>query len=119
MVKRRVQGPKEPPDMAHIRRVGLTYYARFTIPKDRWHDAGRREVVRTLQTRDLKEARKRIGPALEDIRRSLDDGLTGKGCAPLSGTWKPSWGGPGRIVDEAMRARAEAERASDTNRPSF
>ena len=72
MVKRRVQGPKEPPDMAHIRRVGLTYYARFTIPKDRWHDAGRREVVRTLQTRDLKEARKRIGPALEDIRRSLD-----------------------------------------------
>jgi hypothetical protein len=73
MVQRGVPGPKEPPDMAQTRRIGLTYYARDTVPKNRWQNAGRSEIVRTLQTRDLKEASKPLGPALEAIRRELDD----------------------------------------------
>jgi len=51
--------------MLHLRRIGLTYYVRFIVPRDRWADCGTREVVRTLQTRDLKEAHLRRGKALE------------------------------------------------------
>ena len=102
MVKRRVHGTKEPQDMSHIRRIGHTLYARFTIPKDRWADCDRREVVRTLQTGDLKEARKRIGPALEAIREDLNGKLMAKGLPALSGDWVPSWGSQRGIVDEAV-----------------
>ena len=70
--------------MANLRRIGMTYYVRFIIPKDRWDDCeGKREVVRTLQTRDLKEARKRRSHALEAIKAELNDKLIGRGLQSL------------------------------------
>ena len=78
--------------MANLRRIGMTYYVRFIIPKDRWDDCeGKREVVRTLQTRDLKEARKRRFHALEAIKAELNDKLIGRGLKSLDANWTPDW----------------------------
>src|SRR3954451_10747814 len=53
------------PTMANLLKRGATYFVRLTIPRDRWADVGRamgaagglkREVVRTLQTGDFREA---------------------------------------------------------------
>ena len=70
--------------MQSLRRNGLTYYARFIVPKDRWSDVGRAmgakngkrsDVVRALETRDLKEAHKRRPAALEAIRSDINGKL--------------------------------------------
>src|SRR5260370_27917611 len=80
-VERHARTAKGADDMHNLRRIGLTYYARFIVPRDRWADVGqvtgakngqRREVVRTLETRDLKEAHKRRPAALEAIRSDLN-----------------------------------------------
>lgn len=93
--------------MHGIRRIGLTYYVRFIIPKDRWEDCGRREVVRTLDTRDLKEARSRRARALEGIRREMNGRLTSQGLPPLDPDWMPSW------EAEALRRRNDLKKASE------
>lgn len=92
MVQRQASTEKEAPDMANLRRIGLTYYVRFIIPKDRWQDFdGKREVVRTLQTRDLKEARRRRAKALAAIHGELNGALAGRGLKPLDSEWVPDW----------------------------
>ena len=54
--------------MANLRRIRQGWYARYIIPRSRWADfGGKREVVRTLQTRDLVEARSRRLKAMEAI----------------------------------------------------
>lgn len=54
--------------MANLRRISQGWYARYIIPRSRWADfGGKREVVRTLQTRDLVEARSRRLKAMEAI----------------------------------------------------
>lgn len=106
-VRRRVQ-EKDGDDMSQLRRIGLTLYVRVTIPKDRWADFdGRREVVRTLQTTDLKIARQRKDGAIRAIRETLEAQLRAKGVPPLGDGWSPSW------EDEALAAREEVLRASD------
>ena len=101
--------------MLHLKRIGQTYYVRLIVPRDRWVDVGRatgatpgekREVVRTLQTRDLKEAHKRRGRALEAIRAALNAKLVSAGRRPLDDGWTPSW------EAEALSAREELRRAS-------
>ena len=77
--------------MANLKRIGLTYYARFIIPKDRWQDCGKREVVRTLQTRDLKEARRRRAAALAAMQAQLNATLAARGLKPLDSDWAPDW----------------------------
>ncbi len=95
----------------NLRRNGLTWYARFTIPKDRWPDfGGKREVVRTLETRDLKEARQRRSGALRAIEAALSADLAERGLPPLSGGWQPPW------QDAALAARAELAAAPDRPR---
>lgn len=105
--------------MLHLKRVGLTYFVRFIVPRDRWQDVGRvvrakngekREVLRTLETRDLKEAHKRRGRALEEIRKELNAQLVAAGLPPLDDSWSPSW------QAEALSAREELRRASDEPR---
>lgn len=93
--------------MHQIRRIGLTYYARVTIPKDRWEDVGRREVVRTLNTRDLKEARARRRKAVAAIHEEVSLELARRGLPPLDSGWTPSW------QAEALSVRTEIATASD------
>jgi hypothetical protein len=58
-------------------RRGHTWCVRFNVPQDRWADLGKatgaksgikREIVRTLQTTDYREAEKRCDNALSAIR---------------------------------------------------
>ncbi|KGB23404.1 Phage integrase [Acetobacter pomorum] len=60
---------------------GNAYSARLSIPKDRWQDVGRvystksgikQEIIRSLQTRDPKEAIKRRDKALAEMRAEVD-----------------------------------------------
>lgn len=97
---------KDSSGMAQLRRIGLTIYVRFTIPKARWGDFGRREVVRTLQTTDLKVARQRKDAAIKAIREDLEADLRAKGLAPLGDGWTPAW------EAEALSARTEFLKAS-------
>ena len=92
--------------MLHLKRISRTYYARFIIPKDRWDDCGRREVVRTLQTQDHKVALQRRRAALHRIEEDLNAQLTAKGQRPLTDGWSPSW------QETADRAGDELRRAS-------
>jgi hypothetical protein len=92
--------------MHNLRRIYNTIYVRFIIPKDRWADCGRREVLRTLQTTDLTEAHQRRGKALEAMRAAVNADLTDRGLPPLDSGWTPPW------ETEAVRARADLQRAS-------
>jgi hypothetical protein len=67
--------------MTNLLRRGGTYYARLFLPAERWADVGRamgarggikREVVRTLQTSDIREARGRLRTALAAMQADVD-----------------------------------------------
>jgi integrase len=101
--------------MQNILRRGGTYYARLFIPADRWADVGKargasggitREVVRSLQTGDLREARKRLRPALAAIQADVDAKLAAAGRRPLT-EWSASW------TDRALFLREALQSASD------
>jgi hypothetical protein len=102
--------------MQNLIRRGPTWYARSFIPKDRWADVGkamnaangiRREVVRTLNTTDLREAKRRLQPALAATQGQIDGHLKAAGLAPLS-DWTADW------VARAVEIRANLKAADDT-----
>ncbi len=97
--------------MANLIRRGLTFYARLTILQDRWEDVGRaygskggikREVVRTLQTRDRAEALRRREPALAALRQEVDAALKRAKLRPLT-DWTADW------TSKALKWRAELQ----------
>ncbi|HEX4262344.1 MAG TPA: DUF6538 domain-containing protein, partial [Acetobacteraceae bacterium] len=97
--------------MANLIRRGLTWYARLTIPQDRWEDVGRaygakggvkREVVRTLHTRDHREALRRREPALGAMRQEVDKALRRAKLRPLT-DWTADW------TPRALKWRAELQ----------
>ncbi|NHN84168.1 tyrosine-type recombinase/integrase [Acetobacter musti] len=114
--------------MRNLLKRGQTYYARFIVPQDRWEDAGkatgtesrkfgrtpvRMEVVRTLGTKDHREALRRRDKALEAIRRELDSKLVAAGLAPLHGDWEPPWPSVDqRAVEDGLAYRQDLEKAS-------
>ena len=110
-------------DMHGLRRTGgLTWYARLSIPRDRWIDAGKaygkpsgilQERVVSLQTRDLKEAIRRRDKALAHLRAEVDAKLIAAGFAPLAGDWKPDWMEEDALLAEALAARKRIQAASD------
>jgi integrase len=90
--------------MQNLLRRGATYYARLFIPSDRWADVGKavgarggtkREVVRTLQTTDIREARGRLRTALTAMQADVDARLIAARLRPLT-DWTASW--PDRAV---------------------
>lgn len=85
--------------MHALLRRGLTFYARLTIPEARWEDVGRafgatkgkkREIVRTLQTTDRREAERRRDAAIAAMREEVDRKLRKAGLKPLS-DWTADW----------------------------
>lgn len=85
--------------MANLLRRGLTWYARYNVPQDRWADVGaamgasggeKREVVRTLRTTDFREAERRRDDGIAAIRRDINEALQMAGKRPLS-DWTPNW----------------------------
>jgi hypothetical protein len=96
----------------HLVRRGSTYFVRLTIPRDRWADVGRalgaaggvkREVVRTLQTGDYREAVARRDAGLAAVRELVDGALKRARLRPLT-DWIADW--PRRAVELAAAARA-------------
>lgn len=85
--------------MTNILKRGQGYYARLTIPQDRWADVGKamgakaglkRELVRTLETRDRREALRRRDAAIEAMRADVDAALRRARLKPLS-DWTAAW----------------------------
>ena len=86
--------------MAHaLLRRGLTWFVRMPIPEDRWADVGKamgarrgitRELVRTLRTRDHREAQRRRDPALAALRTEVDEALQAARPRPLT-DWTADW----------------------------
>jgi len=98
----------------HLVRRGSTYFVRLTIPRERWADVGRalgaagglkREVVRTLQTGNYREAMARRDAGLTAVRELVDLALKRAKLRPLT-DWTADW--QGRAVELAAFAR-EAE----------
>ena len=80
-------------------RRGLTWFVRYQVPEDRWADVGRalgsssgirRDVTRTLGTRDFAEARAARDVALSAIRSEIDRALEAIGKRPLT-DWTATW----------------------------
>ena len=102
--------------MQNLIRRGNTLFARFFIPRDRWEDAGhalkaaggiKREIVRTLGTTDIKEAKRRLQPALAAIQTDLEVALKAAGLRPLT-DWTADWQGRAK----ELRALLQAPEAS-------
>ncbi len=103
--------------MQNLLRRGNAWFARLFIPQDRWANVGKamgaargikREVVRTLQTSDRREAQRRLGVALAELRASVDDALRQAKMRPLT-DWTADW------ADRAAENRAALRTASDDN----
>jgi integrase len=58
-------------DTSNLKRQGLTWYARFDIPRPLRKTLGKSEILRTLKTRDLREANKRKHVVLATIQREV------------------------------------------------
>ena len=80
-------------------RRGNTWFARYNVPQDRWADVGqalgakggvKREIVRTLQTTDYREAQRRRERALGAIRADVDAALVAARLRPLT-DWTAAW----------------------------
>ena len=102
--------------MAHLLKRGDTFFVRLTIPRDRWADVGkamgaatgiRREVVRTLQTGDHREAQRRRDEGLNACRQAVDAALRKGGYAPLT-DWTANW------AERAVERRAQMQSGADT-----
>lgn len=87
------------PTVSNLIRRGQTWCARLHIPEARWADVGRamgapsglrREIVRTLGTKDYREAQRRRDPALAAIREEVDAALSRARLKPLS-DWTADW----------------------------
>ena len=101
--------------MANLLKRGSTYYVRLTIPGDRWSDVGRalgarsgikREVVRTLETGDYREAQRRRDGGLTAAREMVDLALRRHGLKPLT-DWTADW------VPRATERRAQLQAGAD------
>lgn len=89
-------------------RRGSTWFIRYAVPKARWSDVGRvlrspsgvrKEIVRTLATRDHREAESRRNEAVTQIVAMLDRRLEAAGLRPLT-DWTANW------ADRASSRRA-------------
>ena len=96
--------------MSQLLRRGQTFYARLIVPLARRGDVGKamgaaggtkREIVRTLQTTDRREATRRRGAALAAMRADVDIALRKAGMRPLT-DWTASWGDRAAELRQAL-----------------
>lgn len=70
-------------DTRHLKQRGRSWYVQKRVPKDLQTTLGKKVVVQSLQTRDLKEAQDRRWAALADIQAKFDRARTGAVLSPL------------------------------------
>ncbi|MBS0985769.1 site-specific integrase [Acetobacter thailandicus] len=115
--------------MQNMTRRGSVYYVRFIVPKERWHDVGiatgarngkRRDITKSLTTKDYREALVRRDAALTIIREETNAALAQQNLPPLHGDWKPSWGNiQQQLTEQALEARKALEEADTYRRPYY
>ncbi|GAN96741.1 hypothetical protein Geu3261_0093_024 [Komagataeibacter europaeus NBRC 3261] len=116
-------------DMHNMTKRGSTYYVRFIVPQDRWHDVGRataaragirRDIVKSLYTKDYRQALLRRDAKLATIRTEIDAALVAHGLPPLHGDWSPACGDlQQQLTDQALQARQALEEADDYRAPYY
>lgn len=98
---------------------GSTWFVRYTVPKTHWQAVGRvlktpsgvkKDVTRTLGTRDYREAERRRTGAVTQIVSMLDRRLEAAGLRPLT-DWTANW------ADRASGRRATLLDARATPTP--
>jgi integrase len=103
--------------MQNLLHRGHAWFARYIVPKDRWGDVGRamkapngtkREIVRTLSTTDLREAKRRLQPALAAIQADVEGALRAAGLRPLT-AWKADWQDRARELRAILQAPEATE----------
>ena len=63
----------EMPDNRHLQKRRQTWYVRVSVPESLWKAIGKRHIVKSLQTRDVAEARQLRWTALSEIKSQLAD----------------------------------------------
>jgi integrase len=117
-------------DMQNMTKRGNVYYVRFIVPKERWSDVGvatgarngtRRDITKSLETKDHREALRRRDAALAVIREETNAALTAQGRPPLHGDWKPSWTAnlQTQLTAQALEARTALEDADTYREPHY
>ena len=83
----------------NLLRRGGNWYARRAVPRRHWERLGKRELVRTLGTADLRMAERLLPLALAELDRQIEELVGGPALRPV----EPSW-----LFDAARRQRAFA-----------
>ncbi|WP_155467982.1 DUF6538 domain-containing protein [Acetobacter pasteurianus] len=106
---------------------GNSYSVRFNVPEDRRADVGKvfgaksgmkDEIVRTLGTRDYREAVKRRDAALAAIRKEVNAKLTDANLPPLHGDYVPNWwAAPEKAVEAGLHYKKQIDQASEAYEP--
>ena len=86
---------------SNLKLRGSIYYARRAVPRGHWDRLGKRELVRTLGTGDLKAARRLLPVALAALDAEIDRLIGSADARP----GEPAW-----LLDVARQARALALR---------
>lgn len=63
--------------MTNLKRRGHTYFVRVGVNPKYWHIVGKREIVRSLKTRDRHQAERRKHAAIADIKNWIDTTVNG------------------------------------------
>jgi hypothetical protein len=63
----------EMPDNRHLQKRRQTWYVRVAVPESLWKTIGKQHIVKSLQTRDVAEARQLRWAALSEIKSQLAD----------------------------------------------
>ncbi|KXV69978.1 hypothetical protein AD951_04235 [Acetobacter malorum] len=115
--------------MQNMTKRGSVYYIRFIVPKERWQDVGRatearngirKDIIKSLETKDYREALRRRADALEVVRQNTNTALLSHDLPPLHGDWKPSWSNSHRrLTEQALMARKALENADAHREPLY
>lgn len=96
---------------ANLKRRKQTWFARYFVPKNLQAAYGRTEVVQSLRTRDLQEARRLLPIALHRIALEVEAAAASGGCsAPVRA--------PAQGYAELLEAHRRMYRAGDKSAPS-
>jgi hypothetical protein len=81
----------------------------------------RRDITKSLETKDHREALRRRDAALSVIREEANAALIAQGRPPLHGDWKPSWTASlqTQLTTQALEARTALEDADTYREPHY
>jgi integrase len=102
--------------MRYLKRRRQTWFARVTVPQHLRATMGRDEIVRTLRTRDLALAKRKLHAVLADIQRDIATAEANRELSPESAEYVLEAAREARArVDKGLQSEGEAEVALDAS----